>query len=150
MVRVRGIPLLALFAFALAILVIAAPRQASADFKTCNKTGSHVGIVIGYKDRSGWKTEGWWNLPPNSCDSLLTGNLVSRYYYIYAVDYDLGGEWGGQTFMCYEDKEFTIRGTGDCNERGYEMTGFFEIDTGDARSWTVRLTEPGQQGTGGQ
>lgn len=150
MVRKRGIFLIALFAFALMAFVAVAPESASADFRMCNKTGSHIGTVIGYKDRTGWKTEGWWNLPPNSCEALLTGDLVSRYYYVYAVDYDLGGEWGGQTFMCYEDKEFTIRGTGGCSERGYEMTGFFEIDTGDARSWTVRLTEPSQQGTGGK
>ena len=37
--------------------------------------------------------------------------LVARYYYIYAIDYDRGGEWSGQAFMCTRDKEFTIRGT---------------------------------------
>lgn len=134
-----------------ALLTIAAvPDKAAADFQLCNKTGSHVGIAIGYKDHNGWTTEGWWNLAPNACEVLMNGPLVSRYYYIYAVDYDLGGEWAGKAFMCTQDKLFSIRGIGDCAGRGYELTGFFEIDTGNEKSWTVQLTEPNQQGTGGR
>ena len=48
------------------------------------------------------------------------------------------------------EKEFTIRGIEDCVARGFERTGFFEIDTGEQSSWTVQLTEPVQQGTGGR
>jgi uncharacterized membrane protein len=44
---------------------------------------------------------------------------------------------------------FTIRGIEDCIARGYERTGFFEVDTGEQRSWTVQLTEPSAQGAGG-
>ena len=95
-------------------------------------------------------TEGWWNLASNSCETLVPGSLVSRYYYIYAVDYDQFGEWGGRAFMCTREKEFTIRGIEDCVARGFERTGFFEIDTGEQSSWTVQLTEPVQQGTGGR
>ena len=43
--------------------------------------------------------------------------------------------------MCTREKEFTIRGTDDCLARGYDRTGFFEVDTGDQPSWTVQLTE---------
>jgi uncharacterized membrane protein len=39
---------------------------------------------------------------------------------------------------------FTIRGIEDCVARGYERSGFFEVDTGEQKSWTVQLTEPGQ------
>ena len=123
---------------------------AAADLKMCNKSGSNVGVAIGYKDREGWKTEGWWNLAPNACDVLMAGTLVSRYYYIYAVDYDLGGEWRGQVFMCTQDREFTINGVADCTQRGYDLTGFYEVDTGEAETWTVQLTEPEERGTGGQ
>ena len=43
------------------------------------------------------------------------------------------------------DREFRIDGRENCYVRGFERTGFFEIDTGkDARSWTVQLTDPGQ------
>ncbi|WP_394713475.1 DUF1036 domain-containing protein [uncultured Roseibium sp.] len=123
---------------------------AKADLRLCNKTESQVGVAIGYKDKNDWVTEGWWNLTPSSCETLVPGSLVSRYYYIYAVDYDQFGEWGGRAFMCTREKEFTIRGIEDCVARGYERTGFFEIDTGEQSSWTVQLTEPVQQGTGGR
>ena len=116
---------------------------AAADFRLCNNTGSRVGISVGYKDGDGWTTEGWWTLAARSCDTLLKGSLVARFYYIYAVDYDRGGEWSGQAFMCTRDKEFTIRGTQDCLARGFDRTGFFEVDTGEQQTWTVQLTETG-------
>jgi uncharacterized membrane protein len=117
------------------------PDPAAADFRLCNNTTSRVGIALGYKENDGWTTEGWWNLSARSCETLLRGALVARFYYIYAVDYDRGGEWSGQAFMCTRDKEFTIRGTDDCLARGYDRTGFFEVDTVEQPSWTVQLTE---------
>jgi uncharacterized membrane protein len=120
-------------------------QPAAADFRLCNNTGSRVGIAVGYKDNDGWTTEGWWNLAARSCETLLRGTLVARFYYIYALDYERGGEWSGQAFMCTRDKEFTIRGIDDCLARGYERTGFFEVDTGEQRSWTVQLTESSEQ-----
>jgi uncharacterized membrane protein len=130
--------------FAAAFVLIASP--ALADFHLCNNTGSRVGVAVGYKDADGaWTTEGWWNLSARSCETLLKGTLVARFYYIYAIDYDRGGEWSGQAFMCTREKEFTIRGTEDCLARGFDRTGFFEVDTGEQRAWTVQLTESGEQ-----
>ncbi len=136
----------AVVAVAIAVLTGAA-TSALADLRICNKTTSRVGIAVGYKDEESWKTEGWWNLQANSCETLLAGPLVSRYYYLYAVDYDRGGEWSGRSFMCTQEKTFTIKGIEDCLKRGFERTGFFEIDTGEQRTWTVQLTEPGRAST---
>jgi uncharacterized membrane protein len=119
--------------------------EAHADFRLCNNTSGKVGISLGYKDNDGWVTEGWWNLGPRSCETLLRGNLVARFYYVYAIDYDRGGEWSGKAFMCTREKEYTIRGTEDCLARGFDRTGFFEVDTGEQRAWTVQLTETGDQ-----
>jgi uncharacterized membrane protein len=118
---------------------------AAADFRLCNNTASRVGVAVGYKDADGWTTEGWWNLPARTCETVLKGNLVARFYYVYAIDYDRGGEWMGQAYMCTRDKEFTIRGIGDCLARGYDRSGFFEVDTGEQRTWTVQLTESSEQ-----
>jgi len=41
--------------------------------------------------------------------------------------------------------EFTIKGTENCLARGYDRTGFFEVDTGEQRAWTVQLTEANEQ-----
>jgi len=131
---------------ALSAVALAWPAgSAKADFRLCNNTSNRVGIAVGYKENDGWTTEGWWNISARSCETVLRGALVARFYYIYAVDYDRGGEWSGQAFMCTREKEFTIRGTDDCLARGYDRTGFFEVDTGDQPSWTVQLTESADQ-----
>lgn len=126
--------------------LLAATQPAAADFRICNNTSSRVGVAVGYKDNDGWTTEGWWNLPPRSCETIMRGTLVARFYYVFGVDYDRGGDWSGQAFMCAREREFTIRGTDDCLARGYDRLGFFEVDTGEQRSWTVQLTESTDQG----
>src|SRR5271168_3960451 len=136
-----GVCLLAL----VIVLLSASVSPAAADFRLCNNTASRVGVAVGYKDSEGWTTEGWWNLPSRTCETVLKGNLVARFYYVYAIDYDHGGEWIGQAFMCTRDKEFTIRGIGDCLARGFDRTGFFEVDTGEQRAWTVQLTDANEQ-----
>src|SRR6202795_2289951 len=123
----------------------AAARPAAADFRLCNNTPSRVGVAVGYKDAAGWTTQVWWNLPARPCETVLKVNVVARYYYVYAIDYDRGGEWTGRAYMCTRDREFTIRGIGDCLARGYDRTGFFEVDTGEQRAWTVQLTESSEQ-----
>jgi len=119
---------------------------AEAGFRLCNNTQSLVGVSIGYRTSKGWVTEGWWRVPANSCASLIEGQLTSRFFYVYAEDADQGGQWRGPVFMCTSDKEFKIDGIEDCFARGYERTGFFEVDTGEQGNWMVRLTEAGQSG----
>jgi uncharacterized membrane protein len=124
-----------------AALMGAALGRAAADFRLCNKTGIRVAIALGYKDvAEGWTTEGWYDVSAHSCDTLIKGALARRYYFIYAVDDD-GGEWTGEAFMCTRNTKFTIRGFEDCLERGYDKTGFLEVDTGRKPSVTVDLTD---------
>ncbi|KNY23893.1 hypothetical protein AKJ13_05335 [Methylobacterium sp. ARG-1] len=115
---------------------------AKADLRLCNQTASKVGISLGYRDPQGWVTEGWWDLAPKACETLLKGALAARFYYVFAVDYTRGGEWSGRSLMCTRDSEFTIRGVEDCLARGYDRNGFFEVDTGEQKSWTIQLTDP--------
>jgi uncharacterized membrane protein len=122
-------------------LMLAAATPAFADLRVCNNTASRVGVAIGYRDGQGWITEGWWNLGPRACETILRGQLAARFYYIHAVDYDRGGEWTGRSMMCVRNREFTIRGIEDCLPRGLDRAGFFEVDTGEQRSWTVQLTD---------
>jgi uncharacterized membrane protein len=140
LLRARALILAALLAVPFALMA----EPARADFRLCNNTSSRVGISVGYKENDGWTTEGWWNLAARSCETLLPGALVARFYYIYAIDYDRGGEWSGQAFMCTREREYTIHGTYDCLARGFDRTGFFEVDTGEQPSWTVQLTEPAE------
>ncbi|MFG1461287.1 DUF1036 domain-containing protein [Xanthobacter sp. DSM 24535] len=145
----RGLCALALLAVLAAGALTASASPAAADFRLCNRTPSRIGVAIGYKENDVWTTEGWWNVAANSCETLLRGDLVARFYYLYAVDYDLGGEWAGKAYMCTRDKEFTIRGVEDCLARGFDRAGFLEVDTKEQRGWTVQLTEANQSSPGG-
>ncbi len=128
----------------------ALPAPAVADLRVCNATTSRVGVAIGYRDGRQWTTEGWWNVPGQSCETLLRGPLAARYYYVYAIDYDQGGEWAGTAELCTRDQEFTIRGHERCEERGFLVNRFVEVDTGEEPSWTVQLVEPNRTPRGAQ
>lgn len=136
---------LALCGFALLALAWSA-APARAEFRACNNTASRVGVALGYNDGKGWLTEGWFNMRPGQCETLLKGDLGASFYYVYAVDYDHGSEWGGTSFMCTRDREFSIRGNQDCLARGYDRTGFFEINTGQQHSWTVEINDNSKTG----
>lgn len=125
----------------LAALFICAATPALAELRLCNTTTSRIGVAIGYRDAQGWITEGWWNLAPKACETLFKGTLAARFYYIHALDYDRGGDWSGKSFMCTKDREFTIRGIEDCLARSFDRAGFFEVDTGEQKSWTIQLTD---------
>ncbi|MGI9351410.1 MAG: DUF1036 domain-containing protein [Rhizobiaceae bacterium] len=123
---------------------LTAPTLARADFRICNDTKSLVGAALGYRNDGTWISEGWFQIPAETCNALIEGDLSSRFYYIYAEDADKGGQWQGEVFMCTNDREFKIKGVEDCFKRGHVKTGFFEIDTGNRNSWMVRLTEQSQ------
>src|ERR1700744_4342889 len=100
----RTLPIL-LGAVIMVSTLCAFSAPAAADFRLCNNPPSRVGIALGYKDNDGWVTEGWWNVASHTCEPLLKGTLVARYYYIYGRNYDRGGEWSGQAYMCSRNKE---------------------------------------------
>ena len=116
-------------------------QDASAEFRVCNATQTAVGVAIGYRAKEGWISEGWWQIPPTTCSTLIEGQLQSRYYYLYAEDAARGGRWSGNVNMCVADNEFKITGVQDCYARGYQQFGFKEYDTGRQGSWMVQLTD---------
>ena len=50
---------------------------ALADLKLCNTTSSRIGVAIGYRDQTGWTTEGWWTLAAQTCETLYKGALAA-------------------------------------------------------------------------
>jgi uncharacterized membrane protein len=126
------------------------PGPALADLNLCNFTESRVGVSVGYKDAKGWLTEGWWNVPTRGCVKLIEGQLNGQFYYLHGIDYDRGGAWSGKVKMCVDDKTFTIRDVKDCIKRGHKELGFYEVDTGDAKDYTIRLIDPDKESAGPQ
>lgn len=123
---------------------------AKADLRMCNTTEANVNVAIGYRNAQGWHSEGWWVANANECIVLLPGALKSRFFYIHATDDANGGAWVGKNFMCTKDAAFTILGVQDCLARGYERTGFFEVDTQNQSEWTLQLTEADLSSLGNQ
>lgn len=121
---------------------IAAENGGTGDFRVCNETSNRVSVAFGYRADKGWQSEGWWVAEPGVCVTVYRGDLgTRRYYYLYAADDIGGGAWDGNVYMCTRDESFTIFGVEDCLARGYERTGFFEVDTQNKSNWTLQLTE---------
>jgi uncharacterized membrane protein len=120
----------------------AAADAGQGSFRVCNETANKISIAFGYRADKGWQSEGWWVAEPSNCVTIYRGDLETRrYYYLYAADDVSGGYWDGSVFMCTRDETFTIFGVEDCLARGYERTGFFEVDTNNRSDWTLQLTE---------
>ncbi|RUT34608.1 DUF1036 domain-containing protein [Arsenicitalea aurantiaca] len=125
----------------LAAGLFAGATPAMADLRVCNETPNPVSIALGYRAERGWQSEGWWVAPPTQCATVFQGDLNSRFFYLFVADDIGGGAWDGSVFMCTRDETFTIFGVEDCLARGYERTGFFEVDTQNRTDWTLQLTE---------
>jgi len=139
--RPVGNLILLLLAISSLLLPMVTATPALADLRVCNQTGKTVSIALGYRADRGWQSEGWWVAAPSSCTTVFKGDLSSRFYYLFAADDMSGGTWDGKVFMCTQDQTFTILGVEDCLARGYERTGFFEVDTKSRNDWTLQLTE---------
>ncbi len=139
-------PVILATAILLGLLTMAlfAATPARADLRVCNKISKPISIALGYRAERGWQSEGWWVAPPDTCATVFQGDLNARFYYLFAADDISGGTWDGPVFMCTRDETFTIFGVEDCLARGYERTGFFEIDTENRTDWTLQLTEADQ------
>ena len=128
---------------------IASAAPARADLRVCNDSSNPVSIALGYRAERGWQSEGWWVANPSQCAIVFQGDLNSRFYYLYVADDIGGGAWDGDNFMCTRDETFTIFDTENCLARGYERTGFFEVDTQNRTDWTLQLKDPVNNDTAG-
>jgi uncharacterized membrane protein len=129
--------------------LIASAAPARADLRVCNQSSNPVSIALGYRAERGWQSEGWWVAPSGQCAIVFQGDLSSRFYYLYVADDLGGGAWDGDNFMCTRDETFTIFDTENCLARGYERTGFFEVDTQNRSDWTLQLKDPVNNDTAG-
>ncbi|MEM7440524.1 MAG: DUF1036 domain-containing protein [Pseudomonadota bacterium] len=128
--------LLKLAAACLSLLMTA--TGAVAQFKICNDTDLRQSVAIAYKDGDAWVSEGWWAIDPNECKNAAGGDLKNRYYYYRATV--PGGTFVGEDYwFCTQSEPFTIRGEKDCEARGYRREVFSEVDTGQAKSFTLTL-----------
>ncbi|TAN11696.1 MAG: DUF1036 domain-containing protein [Rhizobiaceae bacterium] len=129
-------------ATALCALVFPATR-AMAGFTVCNQTLDVVNVALGEEVDGQFQTDGWWTIGANRCVDVIRSELASRYVYIYATDVFGNAILKGATEMCVDRRRFTIRGIGNCWERGYIAARFHEVDTLDQVRWTMFLRRSG-------
>lgn len=128
-----------LTAAVLTSLLMTLPAQAG--FKVCNKAHLPAKVALGRFDGKAWSSKGWWTISPQKCETILSGTLDARYYYLYGTDGG-SGTWNGRTEFCTRAiGPFTIVGRGNCAARGYDRKGFFEIDTQDRSDWKQTLSD---------
>ena len=115
----------------------AAPARADLIF--CNDSAARATVAIGYKGAEGWTSEGWWEVLPAECSTVIGGELPLTHYYWRATTGD--EDFPAQDFyFCAADEVITIVGDTNCEARGYERVAFSEIVVGGARDVTVRMT----------
>jgi uncharacterized membrane protein len=132
--------LLPTFATTLLAMLLLTGSPALAAFKVCNKTALPVRAAIGRFDGTHWSSQGWWTVAAKQCVDLLTGPLQARYYYLYASDGG-AGTWDGKFHFCAAPaKSFKAEGRADCAKRGFDIRGFFQIDTGRNPDWVQNLS----------
>jgi len=127
------------FLAALALSLLAFPARAG--FSVCNETPKPAKVALGRFDGTRWGSQGWWTIPPKACVTLVKERLNARYYYVYASNGG-AGDWDGDHSFCVAvEADFDIPGRQDCAGRGYDRKGFFQVDTGNQRDFTQRLSD---------
>jgi len=128
--------------FAAALILLAcAMAPAWADFAVCNKSAHTAKLAFGRFNGTDWMSEGWWMIAPGKCQTLFSGTLKARYYYLYASDGGAGTWDGSKGFCVGAGAKFAIVGRGHCAARGYDRKGFFEVDTGQKAGWVHNLSD---------
>ncbi len=125
-------------ALAVALALISA-NTAVAGWFICNDAGVEVSVAYAWSNENGWNSRGWRNIKPRDCALVLEGPLENRIYYYYAEGSGLTWENRQNTaYFCTKTDKFfyTYKGNPSCT--GYN---FREVDVGEDRVWTTRLTE---------
>jgi uncharacterized membrane protein len=151
---------------AVCAFMVAAPT-ARAELRICNQTLNLYNVAVGYFTGAGchktpvdeatcrMQTEGWWNLPASGCVPLIKYELEETFYYIFATDIYGDDAVTGDTELCVKlNRKFEIQipfaetsaKAPGCWQKGYQQVKFKEIDTHNAKDWTVFVG----QGTGGE
>lgn len=134
-------------------LAFLAPGVASAGFTVCNQSRQNISVAFGYNTEAfGWRSEGWWRIAPGKCTAIMSGNLQSRYYYVYGNG-SRGGVWSGgkrqsgghfctsKSKFLFDNDDFKRGNVMQCERYNLTTRKFQVVDTKDAEDFTYRLTE---------
>jgi uncharacterized membrane protein len=133
----------------LLVLVPVIPVPAHAAMVFCNHTQGVIEAALGYREqvedqKIDWVSEGWWRIEPGQCSRVYGKPLTQRFYYYYARSLapatrdKASTTWNGKYQFCADTKAFRAEGDGACEEHGFQMKGFQEVDVGvNTRDYTL-------------
>jgi len=110
--------------------LIGMATAAQAELIICNQTAFTQSVSVAYEGDDDWVSEGWWNIEPSGCSTVIGGDLQNRYYY-YRAEIDGGPFNGGGFYFCTTPSEYFIPGAENCAQDGYDSEDFAEIDIGE-------------------
>lgn len=115
------------------VLLGVSPAQAA--FLFCNETKIGLEAAFGYREGGVWISEGWWQIQPGQCARVYNKALDQRFYFYHArpVSELENKVWEGKYSFCTDKKAFRIEGDNQCAPRGYQRSGFQEVDIGNGR-----------------
>lgn len=140
--KMRKARLLTLTSLLILVALLAGTGHAKADFNVCNKTKERVAVALGFRQQGQWMSQGWWNLEPAHCTTLLAGKLAETKYYLYADAKAHNWFMGGGFRFCAKNDQFKILGNSNCSLQGGLSLGFREIAVGKNASFTYEIHNP--------
>jgi uncharacterized membrane protein len=107
----------------------------------CNRTQDVVWAALARETQGKKVSQGWWKLQAGQCEKVIRDRLTDRFFYAFA---EHAGEspqqpWHGESYFCTRKHVFEIEGAEDCQGRGFDKTGFLQIDTGGNPSVTFEF-----------
>lgn len=127
-------------ALALPVLISLA-TPAAAKLEICNRTASPFSVAIAFETEADMVSQGWWTVDPDTCATVITGDLNRQYYYHYVRSRALNVEWAGNFNFCTnEEPQFRIAGSGRCEDRKFTATGFRQIDVGSNKDFALDIS----------
>ena len=140
---------LRLVAVVLALLCLgSAASPAAAALKLCNRTSYVLYGATAAVTQATITTQGWIRVAPGACQTVLSGDLSSAAYYVYArsslAHSGPARAWGGERQICVKDVNFSTRDSvaaRDCASNSFFTLPFAAVDTHHMKSWTMTLSE---------
>lgn len=132
-----------LFSLIMTALIFAAPARA--DYKFCNASSYVLASAVAHEKADAWRSQGWHQLLPGNCKSVLPGGVSAGSYYVFArsIDAHQGGTkyFGGTDRFCVVSSDFEITGRDACLARGFDTQDFAHIDTQAGSNWVTTFAE---------
>lgn len=122
-------------------------RSANADFSVCNLTEETLSFAVAQQHLDTATSYGWWVITPNQCQLILKGMQHEKKLFGFASHHRVGGEWSGAHSFCTDITSFEIGGSDNCISRGFQLRGFFEIETGGSGDLRYDFIEPMNRNT---